>query len=82
MESLPPCNFDKPTCPGATVLANLLRRAWWAERAKGTWRRGSAEAVAQPCLARIARTLRSPTTTDKDADEVWTLAVETAYSHM
>ena len=82
MESLSQCNFDKPTCPGATVLANLLRRAWWAERAKGTWRRGSAEAVAQPRLARIARTLRSPTATDRDADEVWTLAVKTAYNHM
>ena len=56
------------------VLANLLRRAWWAERVKDTWRRGSAEAVAQPRLARIARTLRSPTAVDRDADEAWTLA--------
>jgi len=74
MESLPQCNFDKPTCPGEKVLAKLLRRAWWAERVKGPWRRGSTEAVAQPRLARIAETLRRPTAADRDADEVWTLA--------
>ena len=74
MESLSRCNFDKPTCPGEKVLANLLRRAWWAERVKGTWRRGSTEAAAQPRLARTAQTLRSPTAADRDADEVWTLA--------
>ena len=74
MESLSQCNFDRPTCPGEKVLANLLRRAWWAERVKDTWRRGSAEAAAQPRLARTARALRSPAAMGRDADDVWPLA--------
>ena len=53
------------------LVAKSLERPWWAERVASTWRRASAEAMAQPRLKRVAMALRSPATTPAARDQAW-----------
>lgn len=74
MESLSQCDMEHPKTPAQKVLSNMFRRVWWGEQLKETWRHGSTEALAQPRLERIAGTLRSAKSSDKDTDDAWTMA--------